>query len=253
MHNKPNRVARLTSSKISPLTISGKGVFGFGAGAITYIKDKIAELDLGRGIETPIYKQEMAWGKCWEHYVNDILGIEYELVSDKTTVHPDFEYWSGSEDYKLHIDGNGVAEQKSYYLRNFYEYSKCLMKQDISLLRENFKKEYWQIVSNSCIHQTKYGEAISFTPTEAQLLDMRELLEDTNYIEEKVKDDLWKYRFIYEKDLYDLPFIPKHSDFPNMTKFRFEVPQSDKDFLTDRVQKAIELINNEELIINFNK
>lgn len=250
MKDSPNRVARLTSSKIYPLTVSGKGLYGFGAGAITYIKERIAEFELGRGVEPVIFKREMLWGKLWEPYVNMILGFEYEMIVDKTTVHPNYPFWSGSQDFNINIEGKGIAELKCYQLKNFHEYSRCLMQKNIDILKKNFSKEYWQIVSNSCINGTKYGEAIAFMPTEEMLLEMREKLENTDYIVKELKDDEFKYKFVWESDLLDLPFIPKHSDFTNMTKFRFEVPQSDKDFLTERVEKAILLIENDEVLFS---
>lgn len=250
MNNSSKRVARLTSSKISVLTVEGRGVYNFGAGAITYIKKKLAELDLGRGLDLPLNKNEVYWGKCWEPYVNDnLVGLEYEMIVNKTTVHPDYEFWSGSEDFRLSIKDGGISELKCYYLEKFHAYAKCIQKQDIELLKNNFKEEYWQIVSNSCIQKTKYGEAMAFMPTENQLLEMRELLSETDYIVSKLEDDEYKYRFIHEKPLYDLPFIPNHSDFKGFNKFRFEVPQSDKDYLTERVEKAIEVINNPELLL----
>ena len=243
MNNKANRVARFTSSKISVLTVLGKGEFGFGTGAITYIKQRLKELKIGRGLTLPIYKQDMVWGKLWEVYVHWQLGLEYKLIIDKTTIHPKYAFWSGSEDFQVEIDGGCVSELKCYQMDKHIDYAECLQKQSISLFRENFKEEYWQIVSNSCIHNTKYGEAIAFMPTEAQLLEMRELLENTDYVEKHLKDDPWKYRFVYEKDLYDLPFIPSHSDFPSMVKFRFEVPIEDKVFITKQLINADKLFN----------
>lgn len=243
MNNKPNRVARVTSSKISVLTVTGNGKFGFGAGAITYLNDKKKELAYGRGISLPVYKQEMVWGKLWEVWVHWQLGSEYELIIDKTTVHPKYSIWSGSEDFQVKITGGCISELKCYQLSNHYDYVECLQKQDIELFKKEFKTEYWQIVSNSCIHDTKYGEAIAFMPTEENLIEMRYLIENTDYVEKHLKDDPWKYKFVIEKDLYDLSFIPEHSDFPSMVKFRFEVPIEDKIFLTKQVINAEKYLN----------
>lgn len=243
MNNKPNRVARFTSSKISVLTVLGKGEFGFGAGAITYINQKVKELRLGRGLTLPIYKQDMIWGHLWEVWVHWQLPLEYKLIIDKTTIHPKYPFWSGSQDYDVEIEGGCISELKCYQMDKHYDYALCLQKQDIELFKEKFKEEYWQIISNSCIHDTKYGEAIAFMPTEENLIEMRQLVEETDYIEKHLKDDAWKYRFVYEKDLYDLPFIPSHSDFPSMVKFRFEVPIEDKIFLTKQTINADKLFN----------
>jgi len=243
MKNNSKRVARFTSSKVSVLTVAGKQEYGFGAGAITYIEEKIMELDYGRGIERDVYKEDMAWGKVWEPFVYwQLPNGEYEYVVDVTAVHPKYSFWSGSKDFTILIPEGGVSELKCYQLKNHHKYAKCLLKQSIDDFKAEFKDEYWQIVSNSCINNTKYGEAIAFMPTEANLLEMRKLLEETDYIEKNLKDDPWKYRFIYEKDLYDLPFIPSHSDFPSLVKFRFEVPIEDKIFITKKVIDADKLL-----------
>ena len=243
MNNKANRVARLTSSKISLLMVSGRGELGFGAGAITYINDKKKEFEFGRGLSLPVYKQDMIWGKLWEVWVHWQLGSEYELIIDKTTVHPKYPFWSGSQDFNVKIDGGCISELKCYQLSNHYDYVKCLEQNNTELFKKDFPAEYWQIVSNSCINNTKYGEAIAFMPTEENLIEMRKLIEETDYVEKHLKDDPWKYRFVFEKDLWDLGFIPEHSDFPSMVKFRFEVPMADKIALIERVIKASVLLN----------
>lgn len=243
MNNKPNRVARLTSSNASILTVAGNGKYGFGAGAITYINKKKRELRWGRGMDLPVNKWEINWGKLWEIWVHWQLGSEYELIIDQTTVHPKYSFWSGSEDFQVKIDGGCISELKCYQMNNHDDYSLCLQKKSIALFRKEFKDEYWQIVSNSCIHNTKYGEAIAFMPTEENLLEMRQLVEETDYVEKHLKDDPFKYRFIVDRPLWDLPFIPSHSDIESMTKFTFEVPFEDKLFLTERMIKADKLLN----------
>lgn len=243
MNNKPNRVARLTSSNAHLFMVDGKGEYGFGVGAITYINNKKKELDYGRGISLPVYKKEILWGKVWEVWVHWQLGDEYKLIIDRTTIHPKYSFWSGSEDFQVEIEGGCISELKSYQMSNHYDYVKCLEKQSVSIFKNDYAEEYWQIVSNSCIHGTKYGEAIAFLPKEKDLIEMRRLLDETNYIEKNLTDDdPFKYKFIVDTPLYDLAFIPSHSDFPSMMKFRFEVPVEDKIALTGRMIKAGKLL-----------
>lgn len=242
MNNKPNRVARLTSSNAYLFIVPGKGEYGFGAGAITYINNKKKELEYGRGITLPINKQDILWGKLWEVWVHWQLGSEYELIIDRTTVHPKYSFWSGSEDFQVKIDGGCISELKSYQLSNHYDYVKCLQKECIDTFKKEYASEYWQIISNSCIHGTKYGEAIAFMPTEKNLIEMRQLLEESDYVEKHLKDDPFKYKWVWDKDLWDLPFIPNHSTFPSIVKFRFEVPDEDKIFLTGKMIKAGKLL-----------
>lgn len=245
MNNKANRVARITSSKVSLLLVEGNQKLGFGVGAITYLNGKKKELEFGRGLELPVNKWEMNWGKMFEPYVHWQLGNEYELVIDKTTIHPKYSQWSGSQDFNIVQDGVkvGISELKCYQMSNHYDYVKVLQSENLDLFRKEYKAEYYQIVSNCIIHGVEIGEAIAFMPTEKQLIEMRDLLENTDYIEKQLKDDAWKYRQFYEKDLWDLPFIPEHSDFPSMVKFRFQVPIDDKILITKKVLNGIKYLN----------
>lgn len=242
MNNKANRVARLTSSNASLFMVNGNGENGFGAGALTYIDNKKKELEYGRGITLPVYKDDILWGKLWEVWVHWQLGTEYELIIDQTTIHPKYSFWSGSQDFNIKIEGKGISELKSYQMSNHFDYVRCLQQKSIEIFRKKYAVEYWQIVSNCCINSAKYGEAISFLPTEENLIEMRDMLENSDYVEKHLKDDPNKYKRFWDKDLYDLAFIPKHSSFPSMEKFRFEVPIEDKIALTGRMIKAGKLL-----------
>lgn len=245
MNNNPNRVAKLTSSYASLFMLDGNGASGFGAGAITYINKKKRELRWGRGLDLPVNKWEVSWGKLWEVWVHYNLkpNNEYELVIDKTTVHPEYDFWSGSQDFNIKIEGGGIAELKCYQMINHEDYSNCLLKQDVELFKKEFKDEYWQIVSNCCINNAKYGEAIAFMPTLENLLEMRKMVEESNYVEKNMGDDPFKYKFIVDRNVMDLPFVMDGSDIPSQTKFRFEVPIDDKIKLAGRMIKAGKLLN----------
>ena len=246
MNNKANRVARITSSKVSLLLVDGKGDMGFGAGAITYLNNKKKELEFGRGLELPVNKWEMLWGKMLEPYLYwQLDSKEYEMVIDQTTLHPKYSQWSGSQDFNILKDGVkiGISELKCYQMSNYFDYVRVLEKKYVSVFKKEYPAEYWQIVSNCLIHGVSIGEAIAFMPTEKQLIEVRDLLENTDYIEKQLKDDAWKYRQFYEKDLWDLPFIPEHSDFPSMVKFRFEIPINDIILLTKKVTDGIKYLN----------
>jgi hypothetical protein len=243
MNNNSKRVGRLTSSNASLFVVSGKGAHGFGDGAITYINQKRKELEYGRGITLPINKRDVLWGKVWEPFVHWQLGNDYKMIIDETTIHPKYSFWSGTQDFTVEVPGGCISELKCFQLSNHYDYVKVLQQENTQLFKKEYPDAYWQIVSNSCIHKTKYGEAIAFMPTEKQLIEMRTLLADTDYIRDFLKDEkVFKYMYIAEDDLYDLPFIPEHSDFPSMVKFRFEVPVDDKVFFTGRMIKAGELL-----------
>lgn len=246
MNNKANRVARITSSKCSLLLVDGNQDFGFGTGAITYLDGKKKELKIGRGIELPVNKWELLWGKMLEpYYYWQLDSKEYEMIIDKTTIHPKYSQWSGSQDFNILKDGIkiGISELKCYQMSNYMAYVEVLQKQNVQVFKKEYPSEYWQIISNCIINNVTIGEAIAFMPTEEQLIEIRDLLENTDYIEKQLKDDAWKYRQFYEKDLWDLPFIPSHSNYPNEVKFRFEVPVEDVILLTKKVINGITYLN----------
>lgn len=270
MISNKNRLGRFTSSKVSTLLVWGSRPMtdeelsqfkkenpksqkrniddGFGAGALTYIRQRRAERSLGRSIDTNFYNQSMCWGKFCEAYLywkEGLLGFEYSLVSQETLLHPDYPFWGGSPDLTKKDCG---SEIKCYYPENFYNYSSMLLMEDLDKFKKEFKEEYWQIISNACILGYDKGEAIAYMPTEEQLLDMRNLIENTDFIEKNMKDDAWKYRFIYEKPMEELPYIPNGIEYPNLIKFEFEIPKEDKELLTKRVIEAEELLVSGKLI-----
>lgn len=270
MISNTNRLGRFTSSKIHVLLNYGSRQMtdeelvefkkqnpksqkktiedGFGSGALTYIRQRRAERSLGRSIDTNFYNQAMCWGKFCEAYLywkDGLLGFEYSLVSKESILHPDYPYWAGSPDLKKKECG---SEIKCYYPENFYNYSSMLIMEDFEKFKKDFKEEYWQIVSNACILGFDRGEAIAFMPTETQLIEMRHLIENTNFIEKNMQDDQWKYRFIYEKPIEELPYIPDGIEYPNLVKWEFEIPEEDKELLTKRVIEAEELLVSGTLI-----
>lgn len=210
---------------------------GFQVGALTYINEKRAERRLGKTVEDDAYSRAIAWGEFMELFVfNELVDMGYELQSKSTIVHPDYpDIWAGSVDLKGRFE-NLVAEIKCYQLKNFVYYSDCLLNQDIQRFKIDFPKEYWQIVSNGCIHNAKYGEAIVFCPYESQMPLIRETA--ANYD----GADQGKYKFIVDTPIIDLPCIKDGGYYKNVNKFKFEIPQEDKDYLTSRVIEAGKLI-----------
>lgn len=226
-----NRPGNFSSSEIFKLTTTGKGENGFGAPAITYIKEKNFERKLGRCVKTEVYTRPMAWGSFIERYVFDEkLGFEYELHSKTTDTHPYIPYWVGSKD--LIVPGEKIGEIKCYEPKNFAEYTDVLLKGDLELFKTQFPQEYWQCISNAIINEVESAEAISFIPYRSELALIREIA--ANYD----GDDAWKYSFICERDDVELPFIPDNGYYKNLNRLEFKIPQSDIDFLTAKVIKA---------------
>ena len=94
---------------------------------------------------------------------------------------------------------------------------------------------YWQIVSNSILLNCKYGELIIFVPYRSQLEEIRELTQNYSGDQNPIA---W-INFAGDKSL---PYLPDDGYYTNINIIRFEIPQSDKDSLTERVKEAGKLL-----------
>lgn len=212
---------------------------GFQKSGETYIQEKIYERRMKSTLDTDAYSQAMAWGNIMEMYVYSILGTEYELCSKATALHPDYpKIWSGSADMLVKEHGfvQVISEIKCYGKKGFAAYVDCMKeaeeKNDVGIFRDAYPKEYWQIVSNACIHDAPQGEALAFMPYKSQYPDVIEILESLE------DADIWKYRFIEEKPIESLPFLPDDGYYDNINRYRFDIPERDKMLLTKRILEA---------------
>lgn len=247
MNNK-NRQGRITSSNAYKLIKPGKNKNDvFSAPALTYIQEKQIERRINSCLDADgAYSQAMAWGNFCEMVIYSLLGIEYEISSKETFLHPKHsKIWAGSPDLK--IDGVLIGEIKCYQKKKFALYTDLLIRplSDTYTLEnklEDFKKEfpaeYWQIVSNASILGVKEGEAITYMPYESEYKEIVDLAENMDSAE------LWKYRFITEKPVDQLPFLPNGGYYKNINKFRFKIPAEDFELLEKKVVLAGELIKN---------
>jgi hypothetical protein len=222
------RIGNFTSSQIFRL-------MGTAAVSKTYIEERNLERQLCRSLENEAYSPDMAWGLFLEQRVLDLLGMEYCLSSDQTETHPEIEYWSGSKD--LIVIGSKISEIKCFQPKNFAKYTNALLTKDLTLIKKEFPKEYYQLVSNAIINNVPNAEAITYMPYESELEDIREMA--SNYD----GADQWKYRFISERDKSGLAHLPDGGYFKNLNLFEFEVPKEDKEALTERVLEAGKLLN----------
>lgn len=246
------RIGRFTSSQIWKLTTLAKNGVDFGAPALTYIEEKRAERSLGRSIDLGKGSEATMWGNVMEYYCHKFeLGLEYSLVSKKTKVHPKFNFWSGSPDFRK---PKTTGDIKSNEPKRHYELTKNIInvKEGLITLNEFKKLEkevYWQVVSNCILDANPIGEIIPFTPTEEQLEFIREEWEVDNYVSglnktlsEHLEVDFQRFHYLINKQNHNLPYIPSWSEFPNCEKFEFEVPIDDIIFLTKSVCNAEKLL-----------
>ena len=201
----------------------------FSVGATTYIRNKANERMLGRSLDLGKSGSSAQWGLFLEQYVfSQFTGIEYKIMANESVIYND--YLSGSAD--LIVEGVKISDIKCFEPEKFCNYSNMINAQDAERFKLEFKSEYWQLVSNAIINNVPNAEAIAYMPTLEELKEIQELAGDYDGA------DQWKYRFIVESPLHQLPYIPDGSKYNNLNKFEFVVPQEDKEFLLERVKLA---------------
>ena len=173
----------------------------------------------------------MAWGHFCEVHVDRLVGPDYVLESDNTVKHPTIEGWAGSPD--LIVPEIKIAEIKCYEPKNFGLLAECMLQESVTLLKQQFPAEYWQMVSNACIMEVDRAELILFMPYKAELQTLREMAEAYE------GSDQWKYRFIFEAPDCELAHLPDGGYYDHLIRFEFEVPVEDKKLLTEKVISAI--------------
>lgn len=241
-----SRVGNFTSSEIVALTTTGKDGKSFGAPAKTYIAECNMERRLGRSITDEVKARATSWGSLLEQRVNGILGLEYRLCSAETIGHPHFPFWKGSPDAEKFDEGKTVIDIKCpLTLKSFCTLVDC---KTIDEVRENHKegeKYYFQLVSNAILTGAKYAELIVYVPYQDELEEIRELARNSD---EGIQS---KFAWVNFASDDELPFLIRGGYYKNLNIIRFEVPQADKNLLTERVAlagKQLEEFKTAELI-----
>lgn len=220
---------------------------GFIEAGITYIKEKNWERRLGRSLCIDKNIRSAAWGHLMEIRVHELLNnIHYRATGKITLQHPTIDCWVGSPDSINELE-SVVGDTKGYELKAFCEYvdALTLAKETNSLesLKESHPQEYWQLVSNGVITRSKYMEAIVYVP---YISEMKEIKETANLYD---GEDQYRFKYIYDADPSELPYLIEGGHYKNLNIFRFEIPQSDKDYLTERVIEASKHLIQKPLIM----
>lgn len=233
MMEQPTRKGSFSSSGISALCSNGRGKDGVGAPFFTYIEEKLFERLLNRPLTKEHSARPTSWGKLVEEYAFDKLGLEYSLVSKKRYAHKDFpEYWTGMPDL---ITNELVGDIKCpYTIKSFCKLVQS-MKKGVDELKKNHPDYYWQLVSNAILCDRDKAMLVVYVPYLEDLDGIRELARD--YV-----NDSNEYAFINWALDEELPYILKDGYYSDINSIEFEVPQEDKDFLTSRVEMAIEAL-----------
>lgn len=230
------RFGNFTSSEIHKLMTDGKAKGTFGKPFYTYIKQKKREAKLGQNIDREAFSYATSWGSCIEGYVNTLLGMEYHFRSKETIFHKEISRWCGTPDLTTN---EKVSDVKSPFTLTSF----CDLVEDCQTL-ETFKSEhpdfYWQLISNAILTDKNVIELIVFCPKFEELGKIMEYI-DSLEIEDKLEYE-WIFNAILNENYKKIPFLI-NDNYQSLNKFQFEVPQEDKNLLTDRVQQAVKLLN----------
>lgn len=235
--SNPARIGSFTSSEIYNLLKKDRSGKGFGVPALTYIEERNMARRLGRSLTTETNSRPTTWGKCLEPFAFQKLGFDYELVSDVTIQHPDIPYWCGSPDL---IGANLVGDEKCpMTLKSFCQlvdpiYNGLSGDEAIQIIREKHpdgEKYYQQLVSNSILTNSTFAELIVYVPFRSDLDEIRLSAADRK-----------EYRWIEYADDYELPWLVDGGYYQDVNIIHFEVPQSDKELLTNAVIEAGKLL-----------
>lgn len=233
------RVGRFTSSEIYKLLSIAKDGVSFGKPALTYIEEKNMERRLGRGLNVESNARPLTWGNLVERRVFELLGTEYRLCSSETLPHQQHGYiWAGSPDLIKYDEGQTVVDIKCpITLKSFCKFADCANIEEIRTNHPDGEDYYWQLISNGIITGSKYAELIVYCPYQSELSAIRDMA--SNY-----EGDQNKVAWINWADDSELPYLPDEGYYKNLYTFRFEIPEADKQFLTDRVIAASKLLTN---------
>lgn len=256
------RVGNFTSSEIvnlfsEPTAAAKKEGKIFGAGAMTYISECNNERRLGRSISNESAAHPLTWGKACERRVFDLLGTSYAEVSQESLVHPKIDYWTGSPDGTIESDaGLTVVEVKSPFTLGSF----CTLVNPIyfglegleamKAIREGFTDKtgmvhpkhkegdtyYWQIISNAILTGAKFAEFVVFCPLFSTLNEIRSIAQDMP------PEVLGAYYWLANSGNDDIPWLVDGGFYQSLNKIRFEVPEEDKQLLTERVKLAGQLL-----------
>jgi len=243
------RIGNITSSEGAVAVMSnGKAKGSFGAPALTYIEECNFERRLGRSIETESNARPLTWGKFIEGRVFDLLGLEYQLVSQETIQHPEIKHWVGSPDaikkdesgVKTVVDIKAPITPKSFCQLIAPLYYEVPLSGDLAMtaIRGEHKegnKYYWQLVSNAILTGAKYAELVVYVPYKSEIEEIQQQAAPST-------DAPTNVNWIYYANEDELPWIPDGGFYKNLNIIRFEVPVADKIELHNRMVAAGELL-----------
>lgn len=213
---KTERIGMFTSSKISDITTKGREKDSFGKPFYSLCEEKAMEVVLKRSLEFRAPATD--WGNLCEKFAFNLLPMDYEFNMKRFT-HLNLP-WSGIPDA---LSPEYVADIKCpFTLKSAFGLA---MLRTADQVKEYAPQYYWQLVSNALLCNRQKAELAIFVP---KITRAKEIM-----AEAVATESLIRYKSIAE-----LPFLPVDSDFPELTRIVFDIPDEDLEFLERRIIAA---------------
>lgn len=226
-----HRWGNFTSSEIWKLCEVAKDGKSFGKPALTYIKTRGYEIMIQRPIATESNNRATLWGTFVETRVHNLLPLEYILCSQERLQHPVIQNWSGAPDL---LKSDTVCDIKCPQLLSFCELVEIFKANDVEKLKKDYPEYYWQLVSNAILTNVSKAELIVYVPYDNEVPVIKTMMEDA--------DDPEKWKSLYYTPQSELPYLPNDCPVMNLNIFTFDIPNEDKEFLTNKVNAANEIL-----------
>jgi hypothetical protein len=228
-----SRTGTLSSSNIWKLTKTDRSGKNFGEKALTYIKQVKYEIRSELPIKKEFNAKPTNWGKFIERRVFDMIGKEYQLVSQDRLFHKELPYWSGATDSVKILT---TVDIKCPWDRETFFDKLDALERGLEAYKAEYPEDYWQHVSNACLLESNgipitHFEPIIYMPYESELEEIKESVN-------QMDGDTTPYAFIFFGDKDELPYIKDNGYYKNLNIFNFEIPKADKDELLRLVKEA---------------
>jgi len=234
--NITSRAGNFTSSHIYRL-------FGTPSVLKTYIEEKRMEARLGRQLEQDRSSAASLWGTYVQHRVtNVLLDTSCKPTKDVRRAHPLYANWTGAEDY---LRSDLIGEVKCFELKKF-----CKAHDAATTGWGGLKKVCpeiaWQLVSNAILNKIDKAELCLYVPYQSELNTIRDEDEWQRILPAELFEDkdfqYWLGGLKWKKD-DELPYLIAGNHYPNLSLFQFDISESDKTELMNKVIEAVKLLN----------
>ena len=238
-----SRVGNFSSSEIHNLMSKGRGAWALnntGKPFNTYIRNKVWEARLGRGLHQRQNSRITTWGLFVEKIVFDKLSLNYELVSKTRYTHPHIKRWTGMPDV-ITRDKSKVSDIKCpWTLTSFCEMVDA-MAEGFEALKAIKPDYYWQLVSSSVLTGIDTAELIVYVPYKDELEEIKEAANTHSWDGSLSENDVAFINFASDEEL---PYLKRGGVYQNLNHLEFKVPEEDKELLTARVEMAVYELEN---------